>query len=308
MSFLALLLGLGVERLLTHVFHVREFRWLDPAFDFVFGRLRGSSVTIARAGAVALALLLILPVAWVSFAMADRLAHVPYFLFSIIVLLFSLGPRDLKQEVEDYSDAVHEGDEGKMHSVAMELLESDPPEDNGAYAGQLEKAVYVQANNRIFGVVFWFFVLGSMGPLGPTGAWLFRVVDLMRRRVAFQYGRKGDEERAIIDIAVCGLHGWFAWIPARFLAVGYALAGSFEEAVHDWRDYYKDCAPRFFDVNNDVIGCAGFGAAKRGAEPDDFDPAFVATRVETAMVLVTRTLWMIWLPVIAILTLYNWLL
>ena len=38
----------------------------------------------------------------------------------------------------------------------------------------MERAIYVQANNRIFGVVFWFLVLG------PTGAWAFRVLDLLQ--------------------------------------------------------------------------------------------------------------------------------
>ena len=33
MNFLALLLGLALERVLTHLFHLREFRWLDPLFD-----------------------------------------------------------------------------------------------------------------------------------------------------------------------------------------------------------------------------------------------------------------------------------
>jgi len=308
MSFLALLLGLGVERLLTQVFHIREFRWLDPVFDSVFSRLKGKGVGAARAGAAALALALVLPIAGLSYAMADALMHIPYFLFSIVVLLFSLGPRDLNQEVEDYGSAVSCDNEEEQRKVAKELLEFDPPEDPAEFAKSIERAVYIQANNRIFAVVFWFIVLGSLGPLGAAGAWAFRVLDLMRRRVAFQYIRRDNEEREIIDLAVCGLHGWFAWIPARLLAVGYALAGSFEEAVHDWRDYYNRCAPRFFDITNDVIGCVGQGAARKETELSASDLSYPVSRMKAALTLVTRTLWMIWLPLIAILTLYNWLL
>ena len=33
LALFALLLGLAVERLLTHLFHLREFRWLDPVFN-----------------------------------------------------------------------------------------------------------------------------------------------------------------------------------------------------------------------------------------------------------------------------------
>ena len=40
MNFLALFLGLGIERLLTHLFHLREFHWLDPVFDWVLRNQR----------------------------------------------------------------------------------------------------------------------------------------------------------------------------------------------------------------------------------------------------------------------------
>ena len=66
--------------------------------------------------------------------------------------------------------------------------------------------------------------------LGPVGAWLFRVSDLMRRRAVFECGRvaeSGDEVPGYGD-AVQAVHGVLAWIPARLLAVGYALSGSFE--------------------------------------------------------------------------------
>ena len=33
MNFLALFMGLAVERLLTQLFHLRKFHWLDPLFD-----------------------------------------------------------------------------------------------------------------------------------------------------------------------------------------------------------------------------------------------------------------------------------
>ena len=102
--------------------------------------------------------------------------------------------------------------------------------------------------------------------------------------------------------AVRSLHGLMAWIPARLLAMGFALAGSFEEAIADWRGYYDNCAPRFFDVNNDVVACAGVGATGRATESCAVAPA---ARVRAAIDLVVRTLWLIWCPVIAVLTLYD---
>lgn len=290
MNLIALLLGLAIERLLTQLFHLREFRWLDPVFDAVLRRLSGKSLAVAIAGVALLALLLVLPVALVALVLGDALFYLPAFLLAVFVLLFSLGPRDLKEEVDEYCMAADLGNEEDQLRVATELLEAPPPENPGERARLVERAIFVQANNRIFGVVFWFLVVG------PAGAWLFRVLDLMRRRAAFRYA----EDETLIR-ALRAMHGLFAWIPARLLAVGYALAGGFEESIADWRGYYQNCATRMFDVNNDVLSTAGMGAAGRAVRSVEVTPSAGA---RAAMDLVLRTL-LIWCSVIAVLTLLN---
>jgi len=290
MNLFALLLGLAIERLLTQLLHLREFRWLDPALDWGCARLEGRSDVVILFGVALLAVVLALPVALVSLALGDALFYLPSFIFAVVVLLFSLGPRDLKEEVDEYCTAADAGDAETTRRVAKELLETDPPEAAGERARAVEQAIFVQANNRIFGVAFWFIVLG------PLGAWLFRVLDLLRRRVAY---RHTDSEG--LDRGVRKIHAIVGWIPARLLAGGYALAGSFEEAIADWRGYYKNCAPHLFDVNNDVLSCAGMGAAGRAAESVAVTPSAGA---RAAMSLVIRTLWL-WCAVIAVLTLLN---
>lgn len=290
MNLFALLLGLALERLLTHLFHLREFRWLDPVLDRACEKLKGRGGLVTMLGVVLLALLLAAPVALVSLALGDALFYLPAFVFAVGVLLFSLGPRDLKEEVDEYCTAADAGDAESTRRVAKELLEVDPPEDAGERAKLVERAIFVQANNRIFGVAFWFIVLG------PLGAWLFRVLDLLRRRVAYRHAESPGLDRGVRKV-----HAIVAWIPARLLAGGYALAGSFEDAIADWRGYYQNCAPRMFDVNNDVLSCAGMGAAGRAAESVAVTPSAGA---RAAMSLVARTLWL-WCAVIAVLTLLN---
>lgn len=295
MNLFALLLGLAIERLLTHQFHLREFRWLDPLFDSVFSPLSKLSGALTFLGVALFAVGLTLPVAAVVWLLEDALLQIPNFAFAVLVLLFSLGPRDLKEEADEYAAAVEAGDREQMQRLAKELIETDASEDLAEQLRQVERAIYVQANNRVFGVVFWFILLG------PAGAWLFRVADLMRRRVAFRYSHD-DVQWGGLAAAVRSLHGLLAWIPARLLAIGYALAGSFEEAIADWRGYYVNCAPRFFDINSDVVGCAGAGATGRATESCEVEPA---ARIRAALDLVVRTLWLIWCPVIAVLTLYD---
>ena len=81
----------------------------------------------------------------------------------------------------------------QFRTPADELLRV--PEDAIARAAAVEAAVCVQANNRLFAVVFWFVVLG---PLGPLAAWAYRVTDLVRRRAVFNAAR-GEEGEASAD-------------------------------------------------------------------------------------------------------------
>ena len=299
MNFLALLLGLGVERLLTHLFHLREFRWLDSTFDRLTARLVGSSRAAAALGVIFVTGLIVLPVALASVSLSGALFQIPYFVLAVVVLLFSLGPRDLQTEADDYCSAVIQDDPDQARHVARELWEGDPDDDPEKHLRCIQRAIYIQANNRIFAVVFWFVLLG------PTGAWLFRVFDLLRRRLAFQYMRgEGELQGSSMVWAVRSVHGLLAWIPARLLMLGYALAGSFDSAIAAWRGHFGASRDDFFAVTNDLLDGIGNASA---AHRDPGDKPLAAVRVEEAMDLVGRTLRWIWCPAIAILTLTDWL-
>jgi membrane protein required for beta-lactamase induction len=300
MNFLALLLGLGVERALTHLLHLRAFHWLDPLFDGVLARLGRTGSVAAGIALALLALLLAMPVMYASVALSAEPHPALWFAFAIFVLLFSLGPRDLQEEVEEYCAALESGAADDAQRLAQELAGS------GTGAGEahaVERAIFVQANNRIFGVIFWFLVLGAAG---PAGAWFFRVVDLMRERALMVGTPGGDVIRAART-----LHGIAAWLPGRLMACGFALAGGFEGAVAAWRDSRRRGeagVAAFFQRTEELIAAVGLGARGRWspAEEGETRPA-PAWPGRSAMGLVKRTLWLIWYPIIALLTLNNWL-
>ena len=66
MNLLALFIGLAVERLLTRLFHLSEFRWLDPVFNAVFRRLSGVSPVTAGILLGLMALALLAPVVYLQ--------------------------------------------------------------------------------------------------------------------------------------------------------------------------------------------------------------------------------------------------
>jgi membrane protein required for beta-lactamase induction len=295
MSLFALLFALACERGLTHLLKLREARWLDRYCDWA-GRLPAAGAGGPHWFLAALAVALpVLPVAAVSWSIGSRLLGLPQLLFAVFVLLFSFGPRDLKDEVDDYVAALEQGDRAAAGARAKELLESDAAGRGAGTRDAVEEAIFVQANNRVFGVIFWFMLLGA------TGAWLFRVSDLMRRRAAFEASRRGGASPGGFEAALAQLHGVLAWAPARLAALGYALAGSFEDAVGNWKAAVDRASPGVLDRAEDLLARVGRGSLQpslASVPPEELDLA----TARGARRIVLRALW-IWLAIVAALVL-----
>lgn len=301
MTLIALFLGLLLERALTRALHLREPRWFDGYLDWALGRFRNLHGGRALLLTIALVLLPALPVALVAWAFHEVLLGILYVAFAAFVLLFSLGPRDLKDEVDDYLGALASGDREAAERVAREIMEHDAAQRTDTSPDTLEDAIFVQTNNRVFGVAFWFMLLG------PAGAWLFRVSDLMRRRAVFEYRGRADTSALVPDFveALQTVHGVLAWAPARLLALGYALAGSFEQALEEWRRQVQAAGARFFDTNDHLLASVGRGALDAEADSATVSVLPDAERVRTCMRLITRAL-LIWLVFLSALVLIGW--
>ncbi|HZF27091.1 MAG TPA: regulatory signaling modulator protein AmpE [Steroidobacteraceae bacterium] len=299
MTLLALLLGLMLERAATELLHLREPRWFDGYLEWAlryFRGLRGGSVIVMT---VVLVLLPVLPVALVAWVFREVLLGILFVGFGALVLVFSLGPRDLKTEVDEYLDAIGSGDRETAARVAREITEHDAAQRTVGAPSTLADAIFVQANNRAFGVLFWFMALG------PAGAWAFRVSDLMRRRAVFEYRGRADSSGEVPEFvnALQVIHGVLAWAPARLLALGYALAGNFGRATGAWKDTMRRAVP-FFDANDELLGSVGRAAVDED-EDAELQPLPEARDIRACMSVVNRAL-LIWLVFVAALVLIGW--
>lgn len=291
MTLIALLLALVIEKLATRLMHLREVRWLEPyarrAFALAATRPRPLAILLC-----ALATLLpAIPVIVIALLLQSGGPGPAWLAFASLVLVFSLGPRDLGEEVRDYMAREDAGDTDGAARAAAAIIEHDAAQRREMRAAAVEDAIFVQANNRVFGVLFWFVVLGPAG-LGPAAAFLFRISDLMRREAIAQSGRDDASGGECAE----RLHFVLAWLPARLLAVGYALAGSFEDARRGWRERYGTLPARLLERNDQLLVHVG-RAAVGGFGPSPAGPAGVALRL-------VRHALLFWLAIIALLSLW----
>lgn len=305
MNLIALLIGLVVERLASQLFHWRRMRWLDRIIDLGFRQAQRIANWPAMIPVVLLATLLVLPVYLVIFLLGGTLAGFTYLILAIVVLFFSLGPRDIGEEVGEYCRALEAEDEEAIQIAAKAIVEGDVPTDARERIQRVEESVCVQANNRLFAVVFWFVLLG---PLGPLAAWTYRVTDLIRRRSVFSVARESETDGvdnmvAVRDAAVM-LHGWLAWLPARLTAVGYAAAGHFDEAIAAMRAPTEERDATTSEHSEHLLARVGTAALALGDKPDESITERGVRGAISANQLVFRQL-IIWAVIISAMTLYG---
>jgi len=306
MNLIALILGLLVERLATKLFHLRRLPWLDRLIDAGLRQVQKLATWPPIIPVVLLTLVLVLPIAAISLAIGDRALGLPYVAFAVFVLFFSFGPKDIGEDVDEYCTALEEGDKDRIEETAQAIVEGDVPDDELQCIRKVEEAICVHANNRLFAVIFWFVVLGLFGPLGPLGAWAYRVTDLIRRRAVATTGADegADSTAALLRNAALLLHGWLAWVPARLSALGYAAAGHFDAALGAWRAPSEQQDASLPEYNDNLLARVGVAAL---ALVDDDDESLIDRGVRGATAanrLVFRSL-TIWAVIIAAMTLYG---
>ena len=300
MTLIAILISLLLERLLDHVQDLRRYERYADYVEWMRRRLQGDSWD-GRLGVLVLLAPPVLITAVLQAGLEDALFGLLGLLFAIAVLLFCLGPRDLGHELARYREALSAGDDELATRLARTLLGHEPPPPAGAQARAVIETVLVQANVRVFGVLFWFVILG------PVGAVFYRAVTELRRHTLQDNDEFAWATRQLTEI--------LDWVPARLTAMGYALSGDFEAAVARWRAVSAG-TDRWLVPASQVLIAAGCGALDVDEdEDDDGDAVDAEVRIDenvawdrtlqSAMALVWRTL-SLWVVVIALLTLAGW--
>jgi adenosylcobinamide-phosphate synthase len=240
MSFFAILLALVLEQAhpLNPVNAIytavkRWVAWVARTFDAGVRHQAWITWGITVMGPALLAML-------VHWALEWSLGWLLAVVWNVALLYVTLGFRQFSHHFTAIREALENGDENQARELLAEWQQ--------VQVGQIPRSEIVRhviefsmiaAHRHVFGVFFWYAALSIIG-LGPVGAVVYRltVVSEALRSVASRAWQAMD------------------WLPSRMTALGFAIVGSFEDAMDGWRNH----AQNFPEDNDGVILAATAGA------------------------------------------------
>ncbi len=169
--------------------------------------------------------------------------------FDAVVLYLTLGFRQFSHPFTEIQIALEAGNLARAREVLGEWMRESQPDFTAERLGSPELARHaieralVLAHRHVFGVFFWYVILG------PGGAIAYRLAD---------YAARTWSREALGDFGGFAVAAFrvIDWVPARMTAIGFAIVGNFEDAMYAWRNF----AARWADPLAGVLLSAGGGA------------------------------------------------
>jgi adenosylcobinamide-phosphate synthase len=293
----AILLAVVLDRFVPEHLRVDPFVWVRAIGEFVAQRFDGDS---RSHGTIALIIVVVVVfiVVVILHVVLGVIAWIFQFAFDVLVLFLCVGLHRLGQRVQDVADALQAG-EISLANENLHTLSGQQSDDlsESSIAHDTVVAVLKQGNTNVIAPLFWFVLLG------PFGAVLQRMTGTLSRLWA------GDAERSLgFGWATAGLSDLLGWLPARITALGYAVVGSFEDALRCWRQA-EDVGSDSADAPLVAAGLGAMQMESYGATGDDEDEVLVVvtadtTHVQRALALVWRAL-LFWLLLVFLLLVFS---
>ncbi len=259
MSFFAVLFALIIEQArplargnLVHANLRRWARWASRSLDAgkpQHGWVAWTVATVVPALAT-------LAVHWLLWSVHALLA----FGWSVAVLYVTLGFRQFSHYFTDIRDALDDGDENTARELLAQWRQVDASElPRSEIVRHVIEYSVLAAHRHVFGVLAWFSVLAALG-LGPAGAVLYRMSEFVSRYWAHKSQSTGEGASPALQDAAAKAWSVLDFVPARLTSLGFAVVGSFEDAIDGWRNYAQRLPSGPGNRNDGVILAATSGA------------------------------------------------
>jgi AmpE protein len=290
MALIVIVVSLILEFMVARWQELRQLGWLVSFREYLYPRI-SPDWTAGWRGLLALLAPVVLGMLVLQHLVDDRGFGLLEMLLGIVVLTYCLGPESFDELVNQYLRACEEKDVRQAQAIARKILLEPPSNNIHQLSSQVTRAVFYEADKRLFGVLFWFLLLG------PAGALLYRMAVFL--------AEESDRASGVSSDAASALHGVLDWAPSRLLALTFFVTGSYDDALRGWRRSFA--APAELNQRNRMFVILTGTAAMRHEVDDsmssqDSPEEYDLQWLRMARVLVIRSL-IVWVTVIALLTL-----
>lgn len=294
MTLIVLVIAFAIELLSDRIGQWRGDQWFEDFSRGIVGGTRRDSFWNGPGGVALVLAAPVLVVALLQGLLQGGVLGLLGLLFALGIVLFSFRFHPLERALDRCCDALEGGDRDSARSAAAAI---GADVDSADAPTALSMAAMVQSQHRLFAVAFWFAILGAVGAI------LYRLTWVLAQPRA----EEPETEPQVFRASARHLIAIMDWVPVRLLALSYALAGSFEDAMHEWQG-----APAaegdLFAANYELLQGVAFGALRPDRYETDEELALqVPGRVDVAMVRAARAIVMrsvmLWGIVIALFTL-----
>jgi AmpE protein len=273
-KFVAILLVLFLCHAAPDLARLREFSWWRKWLQQLgHPPSAGAALALGVVAPVLVCALVQWALRWPWFGLVE-------FLFAAAVLYYCWGPRDLERDVE----AIDKASDGVQRATAAQALKL---ENDGADivfdAAHLVVATFHAGLKRWFGVLFWFAVLG------PSGALLYRLAQLLATTADVSDRALAQKFAALLD-----------WAPAHLMALSLALASNFDAVFTSWRDYHRAHPQGYASLDLGYLDAIARASVDADVAAEAHDAQVPLVALDDAMVLVRRVL-VVWLTLIGLL-------
>ncbi len=306
MKIIAILIAFALTNMLPQVHKYRRSDWLNK---YVYGANNQLSILPAWAGVTSVVLLPLMPLLLLALLMylgASVLGSLGVFLLSILVLLYTFGPRNLDADIKTYLAA--ESDDERKQAIAnlcgsscnnihlqdSENSSSDIHDDGNC--STLTGSVFQQALRRWFAIIFWFALLGVYGALA------YRLIEWLSSKdlpLSEQQRRNFQTVRSVME-----------WPVAQLMTLGLAIAADFDSVFSAWKQYHDEQGHSLFDGDNGFLRSAACRIIITGRAGNDGFADQLENEPQSAIQLASDLIWRVlgvWLALLAILLLAGWL-
>jgi adenosylcobinamide-phosphate synthase len=239
MSFLAVLFALIIEQARP----LARGNWIHAGFR-AWSRWASRSLDAGQPhhGWIAWTAAVVVPslVTTLIYVLLWRFSVLLAFAWNVAILYVTLGFRQFSHYFTDIRDALDDGDEDTARELLAQWRQVDASElPRSEIVRHVIEYSVLAAHRHVFGVLGWFSVLAALG-LGPAGAVMYRLSEFVSRYWMYKSkspAAAGEGASPALQQAATEAWGVIDFVPARVTALGFAVVGSFEDAIDAWRNY-----------------------------------------------------------------------